>query len=341
MLVDDSPVALTILRKMLESSPEIEVVGTARNGQEALELIPSLQPKVICTDYHMPVMDGMEFTKQVMDKFPRPILVVTSTISRRDSHKAFPLLEAGALDVFPKPRAVLFTDREATKDLVHRIKILSGVVVFRKRIQPRGETPPVTSAPATRKEGAVVPRIIAMGASTGGPPVLQEILASLPADFPVPILCVQHISPGFLEGLVEWLDRHCQLKVVAARLEEVPHPGTVYFAADHSHLKVDERGRMTVSHDPPLDDHRPSVTALFNSVAAYYGSKAWAILLTGMGSDGAQGMHAIAQAGGSTIAQDEASCAVFGMPKQAIDLGAARYVLPPEEIARKLRELVH
>jgi len=336
LLVDDSPVALTILQRVLSAAPEIEVVGTARNGREALALIPQLQPAVICTDLHMPVMDGLELTREVMLRYPRPILVVSVSVQKDNAQNIFRLLEAGAIDVCPKPRSGLASDYEpVTQELIGKIKILAGVVVFRKH---RQASPAPASPNNVQPRGPV--RIVAIGASTGGPQALHTILTALPPDFPVPVLCVQHISEGFLQGLVDWLAAQCRLKVKIAQPGERPLPGTMYFPPERTHLEIDDNGRLTCSLAPPLEGHRPSVTVTFWSIARYYGSAAVGVLLTGMGRDGAEGMQAIAQGAGITIAQDEESCAVFGMPKQAIDLGAVRYVLPVHDIARMLNQLL-
>jgi two-component system chemotaxis response regulator CheB len=175
--------------------------------------------------------------------------------------------------------------------------------------------------------------MVAIGASTGGPQALQTILAQLPANFPVPVVCTQHMSDGFLQGLVNWLASESQLQVKIAQVGELPSPGAVYFAPERSHLELDARGRFSYSMSPLVDGHRPSVTVTFKSIANFYGRATVGILLTGMGRDGATGMQAIAQAGGLTIAQDEKSSVVFGMPKEAIALGAAQHILPPQEIA--------
>lgn len=334
LLVEDSPVALEILERLLSSSPDIKVVGKARNGKEALDLIPKVQPKVICTDLHMKGMDGLEFTKQVMANDPRPILVVSTSVQKEDTHTIFELLQAGAVDVFPKPSTGLASDYEQVKrDLIGKIKILSGVTVFTKRQQPpmkaiEVNTPTNAIANVTRSL-----RVIAIGASTGGPQALHKILAQLPADFPVPLICTQHISRGFLQGLVDWLASECKVKVKVAQVGELPLPGTVYFAPDNSHLELDAQGKFIYSSSLPVDGHCPSVTVTFKSVAKFYGRATAGVLLTGMGRDGAEGMRAIAQAGGMTFAQDEKTCVVFGMPKEAIALNAVQQVLPIGEIA--------
>lgn len=341
LLVDDSVMALTVLRKLLASSPEILVVGTAHNGQEALALIPRLRPAVICTDYIMPVMDGLELTRQIMTRFPTPVLVISSVVTEKDTPAAFKLLEAGALDVFPKPGALAgAVYSRLAEELTQKIRILAGVTVFARH--------GVTSQPASSAHFSQLPRepaspkrinVVAIGASTGGPQALKEVLQHLPANLPVPVLCVQHISDGFLQGLVDWLATCTSLRVKVAAPGELPLPGVVYFPPDRTHLEVAWNGSLSLTSNRPVGGHCPSVDVLFKSVAEHFGQNAVGVLLTGMGNDGAAGLLTIAKAGGETVAQNEASCVVFGMPRVAIDLGAAKYVLPVEAIAAKITSL--
>lgn len=367
LLVEDSPVALIILKRILNSSPEIEIVGTARTGKEALELIPKVQPEVICTDLYMPQMDGLELTREVMATCPRPILVISASVQEEDSQNVFRLLEAGAVDIFPKPCANQSSDYEATRQaLIGKIKVLSGVAVFTRHRRPtatgvgklasrsevgdrRRKGEPMCSSTPEAQQGSRkevfsaktqsplstphVVKAIAIGASTGGPQALHTILSQLPATLPIPVICVQHISEGFLQGLVDWLTCECSMPVKIANAGEFPKVGTIYFPPESRHLELDIQGRFVYSSLPPVSGHRPSVTVTFKSVANFYGRAAAGVLLTGMGRDGADGLLAIAQAGGLTIAQDEASCVVFGMPKEAIALGAAQHILPANEIA--------
>lgn len=341
LLVEDSPVALEILGRLLSSSPEVKVVGKARNGKQALELIPKTKPAVICTDLQMKEMDGLEFTQQVMATDPRPILVISNSVRKENTQNIFQLLQAGAVDVFPKPSTGLASDYERVqRELVSKIKILAGVTVFTKR-QPTsnssinaGVTSGLESLTAGRFMDITTPiRVVTIGASTGGPQALHKILTGLPANFPIPVICTQHISEGFLPGLIDWLASQCKLKVKVAQVGESPLAGTIYFAPDKSHLELDNIGRFICSSFLPIDGHCPSITVTFKSVVKFYGRATAGVLLTGMGKDGAAGMQAIAGAGGTTIAQDEKSSVVFGMPKEAIALGAAEKILPVQEIA--------
>ena len=335
LLVDDSPLVLTVLSRMLAESPDIEVVGTASNGREAFELIPQLKPAVICTDYLMPVMDGLELTREVMSKYPCPILVISGTVGPDNPDNVFALLQAGAVDVFPKPSGGWGAGDEATRKIIGKIKLLAGVVVFKRPSNQNSQVVPAD--PIARPAKA---RIVAIGASTGGPQALQKILTRLPRDFACPILCVQHISEGFLQGLVDWLAAQCQVKIKIAAIGEKPQPGVVYFPREETHLVIDSKGRLNASHQAAVGGHRPSVGVLFDSVAAHYGSSAVAVLLTGMGNDGAEGMRTVARAGGVTIAQDEGSCVIFGMPKQAIEMGVVRFVRPLSEIGATIIKCV-
>ena len=345
-LVDDSPVALIVLKRILASSREVEVVGTAHTAKEALALIPMLKPDVICTDFHMPQMNGLEFTQEIMANFPRPILVISTAVQREDTNNVFQLLNAGAVDVFPKPKnGLLLENSQLTEDLIRKIKILSGVKVFTRRkpssashhrVNSAGKLTSTLTSASTSTFASKLIRMVAIGASTGGPQALHTIFTQLPTNLSVPVVCIQHISEGFLQGLVNWLNVQCSLSVQIARNGEIPQNGTVYFAPECYHLEVDRQGRFLYTSAPPLAGHRPSITVTFQSLARYYGDRSVGILLTGMGRDGADGLAAIAQSGGMTIAQDEASSVVFGMPKEAIALKAAQQVLSIDTIASVL-----
>ncbi|HBO84415.1 MAG TPA: chemotaxis response regulator protein-glutamate methylesterase [Deltaproteobacteria bacterium] len=332
-----------MLKRMLSLSPDIEVVGTACNGKEALEMIPKLDPHVICADIHMPVMDGIKFTKEVMARHPMPILVISVSVKKdKPSSNVFNMLAAGAIDISPKPHAGTDAEiQESAVELARKVRILSGVKIIR-RVKPSTELKKeIHLAPSTAKGrlGDLKPKIIVIGASTGGPVALQEVLRKLPEDFSLPVVCVQHISEGFLNGLVEWLSSQCKMKVEIARTGESPLTGTIYFPEEGRHLMFDKEGRFVSAEDMPYEGHRPSITVTFRSAVCYYGNAVLGVLLTGMGRDGAEGMLAVKEAGGITIAQDKETSIVFGMPKQAIDLGAAKYIASPDEIGEMLMQI--
>jgi two-component system chemotaxis response regulator CheB len=341
-LVEDSQIALVILKRILNSSPEIEVVGEARNGLEALSLIPETQPDVICTDLHMPKMDGLKFISEIMVLYPRPILVISISVQKDDTHHVFQLLDAGAVDILPKPLAGLtISDKQLQQELIQKIKVLSGVKVFKKKRKLAFPSKSLETDNYVKLSLEDNPKlkVVVIGASTGGPQALQELFTQLPENFPVPIICVQHICFGFLQGLIDWLGNSCQLPIQIAQSGGIPKPGIIYFPPEKQHLELNERGQFIYSNAPPVLGHRPSVTVAFESVAKFYGKATLGILLTGMGKDGAQGMQAIAQVGGFTIAQDEATSVVFGMPREAIRLGAVKQILPIQEIAPTLTVL--
>lgn len=305
-LAEDSPVALNILQRILDAAPEIEVVGVARNGKIALEQIPQLQPDVICTDLLMGKMDGLELTKQLMAKYPRPILVISQAVQSTDTNNIGQLLAAGAVDVFPKPNTGLLEDYQKQRQaLIEKIRILAGVKVFTKRLRPSAQMNQgitrskdkidfsnfdALNSVAREAELSEIanPRsqhnykIIGIGVSTGGPNATQEIFAALPVNFPLPIVCVQHISEGFLGNLINWLDTVSTLKVKIAESGELPIAHHIYFAPERYHLELDRQGRFIYSEAPPLNSHRPSITITLESLARFYGKSALGILLTGM-----------------------------------------------------------
>lgn len=337
LLVDDSPLVLVLIKRMLATAGDIEVVDTAADGKEALEKIPTLKPDVICTDLNMPVMNGLELTRAVMERFPTPILVISIAVQKEDEGNVFELLRAGAVDVFPKPKGGLQSEEAAfTTELVNKIRVVSGVVVFHKT-HTSSESVATGVAEAGVATGKM--KLVALGASTGGPQAYSALLSELPADFPTPILCVQHISLGFLSGLVEWLDSQCALKVQIAKPGTMAEAGHVYFPEEDTHLEIGTDGKLRSETTEHFHGFRPSVTNLFRSVAKNYGSQAIGILMTGMGDDGAEGLKALHDADGFTIAQDESTSTVFGMPRAAIDMGAAGHVLPLPEIAPTIKRM--
>ena len=338
VLVEDSPVALEILQRLLNSSPDVDVVGTARNGVEGLEVITKTKPDVICTDFMMENMDGLEMTQRVMADDPRPILVISNFVQKKDVDNVFRLLQVGAADVFPKPSTDSPTDYEKLKSaLVTKIKVLSNMKVTQKRPGQPHSAKPMTSGAFSGNQPLMTNvssrvKVITIGASTGALPAIQKIVCQLPANFPLPIICTVHVSTGVLSGLVNWLSGECPLRVKIAEVGESPAPGTVYFAPEKNDLELDDRGKFIYSDCPETNKHCPSITATFQSIARFYGKATAGVLLTGLGRDGAEGLQAIAQAGGITLAQDDKG-GTFGMVKEAMGLNAVQHVLGIEKIA--------
>lgn len=332
LLVDDSQLALTVITRGLAHAPDIQVVGTASNGFEALTQIPKLRPDIICTDYFMPQMDGLELTKKVMLTSPMPILVMSGRLDPKSSREVFRLLEAGALDCIKKPSEN--GNDPLMHALIEKIRILSKVY-FLRGLRKQGSTAQyVVDAIRAGKHKFVI-----IGASTGGPIVLVDILSTLPASFPAPIVCIQHISPGFLQPFVDWLKSRCKMKVQLLHSEEHLQPGCIYLPKEGFHFEMKSSSIAKLTCKEPFHGHRPSVTVGMKSVAECVGQEAVGILLTGMGVDGAEGMVSLTRKKALTIAQNEESCIVFGMPKEAIVLGGATLILNPKEISELLLRL--
>jgi two-component system chemotaxis response regulator CheB len=341
LICDDSLVAREMLATILASDPEIEVVGMAENGQEAVDAVARLRPDLVTMDIHMPKMDGLQATERIMAFTPTPILVVSSSVHGEGIGRAFDALSSGALEVIKKPEPKDWADLDAIgRDVIRKVKILSKVRVI---THIKGRRTPMSTHGAPVPAHVVPPGkigLVAIGSSTGGPSALLQVLGRLPKDFPVPIVVAQHIADGFIPGLVSWLDAGCKIWVRAANHGESLEPGCAYFAPTGQNMEVD--GTHVRFVDPlPGQLYVPSADTLFESVARAYGNRAVGVLLTGMGADGAKGLKALRDRGAPTIAQDEESSTVFGMPKSAIEMGAARTVLPVHEIAGELQALVH
>lgn len=332
LVVEDSAVVGEFLNHILSSDPAIQVIGTARNGMEALRAVRNLKPDVITMDISMPVMDGYEATRRIMETDPVPIVIVSVSVDPAQLSTTFRALEAGALAAVGKPVGIGQPGHEETaKALVQTVKLMSVVKVARRWPAQRRKAPVVPLSPGLAAAPPV--EIIAMGASTGGPAVLRAILEKFPEDFPVPILIVQHIFPGFIEGFAESLALSCKLPASVPQNGEELKAGHIYLAPDGAHMGVGAGGRVMLGYEPQENGMRPSISYLFRTVANAFGVKAAGVLLTGMGSDGAGGLKYMRERGAVTIAQDEASCVVFGMPGEAVRLEAAVHVFSPEQIA--------
>ena len=332
VVADDSPTVRELLSSVIAGEPGIQVVGVASNGREAVDLAVRLRPDLITMDVNMPVMDGLEATKEIMVLAPTPILIVTSQAGKAQVELSLSAMRAGALMLVPtpgSPRSPEFPARAA--HLLAMVRAMAAVKVVR-RWAPRMEPVP---APARRGSAHEI-RLIAIAASTGGPAALHRILMGLPRDFPVPILVVQHIAAEFVSGLAQWLSSSCDLHVKVAEEGEPLVPRTVFLAPDDFHLGVTPAGRAQLSPLPPVGGFRPSGTFLFESAARAYGASLAAVILTGMGRDGVDGLRVVRAGGGFVIAQDEATSVVNGMPGEAVAAGLADAVLPVQEIAPRL-----
>jgi two-component system chemotaxis response regulator CheB len=335
LVVEDSPVVQLLLKHVLDADPQLHVMGTAADGCAALEFLQHDKPDVILMDVHMPKMDGFDTTRRIMETQPLPIIICSATMKREEVSTTFRALDAGAVAVVDKPVGPGNPGFEQmVAELIQNIKLMAEVKVVKRwgrKLRPAVQP---TLAPLTTSI-----KLIAMGASTGGPPVLRTILAGLPNDLPVPVLIVQHIAMGFLDGMVEWLNQSACLPVRIARPNDAILPGCVYIGPDGFHLGVSSTGAVVLSAEPPENGLRPAVAHLFRSVARVYGANAAGVLLTGMGCDGAAELKLMKDAGAVTIAQNAETSVVHGMPGEAIKLGAATYVLSPEEIAVTLTTL--
>jgi len=293
---------------------------------------------VICTDLKMPGLDGLGLVRRVMAEMPTPIIVVSGALGegkRQAQDSVFELINAGAIEVSGKPRGGFANgDSPQYQALARKLRIAAGVSVFRRSPkQAPDQTQPRPRARIRVPAPRAPVKLIVVGASTGGPAALLKLLSALPSDLPVPVVAVQHIAAGFIDGLAHWLGTSSQFPVKIADDGMLAQPGVCVFAPDEHHLLVNAHRRLHLSDAPPNGGgHRPSIDVLFESAAAAFGAATIAVLLTGMGRDGANGMGAIRRAGGLAIAQDKAGCTVFGMPAAAIAQGNADAVVPLAEI---------
>lgn len=339
VICDDSLVAREMLAQILATDSEIEVVGQAKDGREAVEIVGRLRPDLVTMDIHMPTMDGVAAVEQIMAFHPTPILVVSSSVRGEGIGYAFEALKAGALEVMKKPEPRDWEDLQRIgSDIIRRVKILSRVKVIthiagRRRTEARE---PHVELPSAGKQGF---GMVAIGSSTGGPSALMSVLGALPGDFPLPILIAQHIADGFIPGLVEWLNTGTKISVKAAVDGGHAEPGVAYLAPTGRNLVFS--GRVMAFQDPGRGQlYIPSADTLCYSVADSLRRRAIGVILTGMGNDGAAGLKAMRDAGAVTIAQDEKTSTVYGMPRAAKENGGAAAVLPLEAIGPEIAALV-
>ncbi len=344
LIVDDSLTVRRFLASLIAEAPDMTVIGEARDGAEAIQQAARLQPDIISMDIQMPRLDGLAATQHLMQANPVPIVIVSGRLTkahRDEADLAFLALQAGALAVLETPPNHGHPDFLAQRDhFLNTLRAMAGVSVVRRwgQIDPLA----VEEEVAVDVELETPPQVIVIGASAGGPVALYQFLGALPADFPVPIAIVQHMAEGFIEGMVRWLDGGTPLRVMQAEQGQVVRPGGVIVAGSGAHLtlrRVGQEVRVVLQADRAGNPYQPSVDVLFASVARHFGPRALGVLLTGMGADGAEGLLAMRERGARTIAQDQASCLVFGMPGEAVSLGAAEQVVPLKQIAASVLDI--
>jgi two-component system response regulator WspF len=328
-IVNDMPMAIEALRRAIAFEPAHEVVWVARDGAEAVERCAELTPDVILMDLIMPVMDGVEATRRIMAATPCAIVIVT--VDREQNvHRVFEAMGHGALDVVDTPAIGGGNPKEAAAPLLRKILNIGWLIGQRDSR--------VKAAPAPVREAAQRRGLVAIGSSAGGPAALELLLKGLPVNFPAAIVLVQHVDQVFAAGMAEWLSSSSGMPVRLARDGEPPQPGEVLLAGTNHHIRLTKNGSLTYTAEPVNEIYRPSIDVFFESVASYWNGDAVGVLLTGMGRDGAQGLKLMRQRGFLTIAQDQQSCAVYGMPKAAAAIDAAKEIRPLDTIAPRLKE---
>jgi len=334
LVVDDSSLVRELLKEILSSAPDIEVIGEAANGLEAIEKVVALQPDIVTMDIEMPVMGGMEAIERIMAQNPLPILVVTAMTGIRT---AFTAVSKGALDLIEKPDVCL----EGIKLLISKIRLLAQVDIREHPGIARQHQQKIVIK-STGSSPQAVGKIVAMAASVGGPQAISSILAELPASFPVPIIITQHIAEGFTPAMVEWLNSGTRLTVKIAQDGEVLAPGLVYVNPAEQTLRISEQGVFQLGERDRSRPYNPSCDIMLVSVATAFHKHAIGLILSGMGQDGLVGMQAIRNNGGVNLAQDEASSMIYGMNQVAVNHGCIDQVLPlaaiPAELLRRVSE---
>jgi two-component system, chemotaxis family, protein-glutamate methylesterase/glutaminase len=338
LIVDDSSVSRELLGYILKSDKNIKIIGSVRNGKEATDFVRIKKPDVITMDINMPIMDGIEATKLIMQTTPVPIIIVSSHWDAKDVNDSFNALQIGAVAIADKPSGFdspLF--KEISQNLIRLVNLMAEIkVVKRLPVYRIGKINPSVKIPSAFDNRI---EIVSIGASTGGPVIIEKILANIKEAFPLPVVIVQHIMPGFSEGFSEWLNQTAKIPVKLAEQGELLTNNICYIAPDFYHLSVSPEKKVILLDEPAVNGLRPSVSVLFSSVLKSFGKNSLSILLSGMGKDGAFELKLLRNEGGVTIAQDSESVIVNGMPGEAVKLGAASFIYRPEEIIMYLNNL--
>ncbi|HZH53105.1 MAG TPA: chemotaxis-specific protein-glutamate methyltransferase CheB [Microvirga sp.] len=340
MVVEDSLVVRQLLVHIIARDPRLVVAAAVGSAEEALREIGRVQPDVISMDIRLPGMDGLEATRRIMAEHPTPIVVIAGSVEDESLKISMNALRAGALTVVEKPVGLTSAGFDEIAETIRtQLYIMSQVPVVRQRSfawRPKAAVSPLKT---DWERSPSRPSIMGIAASTGGPPALAKVLSALPANFPIPILLVQHMGAPFMEGFASWLDGLLPLDVRIARDQEIPVSGKVYVAPGDRHLLLSPAGTLQISAAPAVGSQRPSATLLFRSMAKNAGSRGLGVVLTGMGEDGAQGLLELRQAGGYTVAEDESTAVVYGMPAAAQRMGGVSTSLPLDLIAPRLLRL--
>ncbi len=344
LIVDDSPVSQRIYRRIIAADSRLEIVAVVSNGREAVNYLSENKPDVVSMDLNMPHMDGIEATRHIMQHNPVPIVVSSSLYDPGQQEMAMEVLEAGAAGIMPKPPGPGHPDHDrAAKHYLRLLRSISEIKVIRRRPHLKNNTlHPVSVADEKNIPGDLKHkdyRVLLIGASAGGPEGVKAILAGLKPGFPLPVMIVQHIDWHFTEGYRLWLQSYTKIPVLAAGNNQALMPGHAVLAAGNKHLVIKSEGIAGFSDEPAHRGHRPSVRHLFKSAAEIYGNKAIAVLLSGMGTDGAEELKLLKDAGALTFAQNKETSLVFGMPGEAVRLGAATMVMSPENISNYINEI--
>lgn len=343
LITDDSATDTLLLKHLFEKEADMTVIGCAKNGKEAVEMASTLKPDLITMDIQMPIMNGYEATRIIMMNHPVPIVVISPTVNNREMNTAFQALEAGAVSVIEKPVNVLDPRFSfMRKRIISTIRAMAEIKVIKQRFTKPKKIDSEKWVIKDIKSGAY--ELVAIGASVGGPQALKIILSALPANFPVPIVIVQHMTVGFIAGFCQWLNDYCALPVKCISDKEELRPGTVYFAPENYHLQISKVNQVLVGKllkEAPVAGFCPSITLLFQSIAESCGGHAVGILLTGMGKDGAEGLLDLKHQKALTLIQDEKSSVVFGMAAVAQSLGAVDKVIELNYFAQYLSRLFH
>jgi two-component system chemotaxis response regulator CheB len=336
MVVDDSAFMRFSIAQRLNEDPDIQVVGSASNGREALRLIPQLQPHVITLDVEMPHLDGLSTLREIMQDFPRPVIMFSS-LTKEGASETIQALMLGAVDFIPKPANHIDT-RNAMEEVTAKVKLAAGAKV--KSVVSLPVKPSVAQPEKRVRFYRKDVPVVMIGASTGGPGALSEIIPALPADLPSPVVVVQHMPAGFTRSLSERLNAISTLKVKEAEPGDKLLVGQVLLAPGGFHMVLDEKEKVVLNQNPTVHGVRPAVDVTLNSLTRQLGGHVIGVILTGMGSDGALGMSILHDSGGYVIAEHESTCVVWGMPRSVVEAGAASIVLPRPQIARAIESAV-